>query len=91
MAYRGCNFSWLERFCIAFAFVAGALVAYAGFLLLDKLPRRWLGDIPEFGAAVLFFAVTGLILKGIDAMKNERINRLLRKAERRKGRPKNLD
>jgi hypothetical protein len=59
------------------------LVAGVGaFVLVDYLPVR--RDIlPGAAAMLLFAAVVGLMLKGVEAMRTERLQRLVKDAEER--------
>jgi ABC-type uncharacterized transport system permease subunit len=83
--YRGRGFSWLEKLSVVFAFIAAALAAYGAFSLIvafvGRFSRR--DELAVGTALIVFFATSGLMLKGIDAMKDERIRRLIKEAEER--------
>jgi peptidoglycan/LPS O-acetylase OafA/YrhL len=86
--YRGRGFSWLERLCIALAFIAAALAAFGAFILVDHIPIRR-DVLPGLAAILLFFSVAGLMLKGVDSMRNERMRQLIKDAEDNRNYPQN--
>jgi uncharacterized membrane protein YgdD (TMEM256/DUF423 family) len=76
------DLSWLERSCFAIAFIAAALAAYGAFGLVARMAGR-LTALSGAAAMLIFFATLALMLKGVDAMKDERIRRLIKEAEER--------
>lgn len=86
--YRDRGFSGLEKLCIALALVAAPLAAFGAFILIDRIPIRR-DVLPGSAAVLIFFAVAGSILKGVDSMRNERLRRLIKEAEERLNYPQN--
>ncbi len=87
--YRGRGFSWPEKLSIVFAFIAAALAAYGTFNLIVTVVGHFSrqDDLAAGTALIVFFATAGLMLKGVDATKHERIRRLIKEAEERLERP----
>lgn len=85
--YRGRGFSPLEKSGIVFSFLAAALAGYGAFLLLERLPH-WARSLSGLAALYCFFVVLVLMLKGVDAYRDERIQRLIKEWESRLDRQK---